>query len=231
MDWLYVWSPRYRFFHEVLSACGRDLSGFTITPVFAEQHLFTPRTDSAHFLTGIPIKLHVIRSYIQENMGKTFFFSDVDLVVFPSFSLQILEPYRSNAITTMREPHPTVKHNIGCLLIQCTPETLAFFERVLTRTRNEMLLDQDAFNEEVASFPGQIGLFDETQMCQSNVASERDPQTLKIVQCLTSETDPTKILVEKALTLSQYVDCQAFRRFLPEPVLQELDAELRSCQS
>lgn len=230
MDWLYVWSPRYRFFHEVLQATTKDLSGFHIQPVFAEQHLFQPIDTTHHFLTGIPIKIHVIVKYIEKNMGKYFFFTDVDLIVLPEFSLEDLEFYKQNDITTMKECHSEVKHNIGCLLIRCCPETLAFFHRILQRIRTETLLDQYAFHLEIPSFQGQIGQFSETQFVQSNMLQEQE-MNYKIVQCLTSETDPTEVLVEKVLTIMSAFDIQQFLPFLPQAVQQVLLTEERVCEA
>lgn len=226
MDWLYVWSPRYQFFHELLSATTRDLSGFHIQPVFAEQKLFTPLDTSGHFLTGIPIKIHVIIKYIERNMGKFFFFTDVDLIVLPEFSVQDLEPYKENDITTMLECHDEVKHNIGCLLVHCNTKTLAFFQRVLQRIRNEKLLDQYAFHLEVPSFEGKIGKFSEKQFAQSNMLQENEDR-YKIVQCLTSESNPTQVLLEKVLTIMSVFDVSAIQTFLPEDVLQILSTEGR----
>jgi hypothetical protein len=234
MDWLYIWSPRYQFFHEVVSSCVKDLSGIQLVPIFAEQHFFTPRSETGHFLTGIPIKLHVIANYIRRHMGSTFIFSDVDLIVFPRFCIEDLAPYHSNEITTLRESPYTLYHNIGFLMIQCTPETLDFFERVLTRTRSENKLDQDVFNEELQSFPGRVGFFDVSGYIQSNSLHEEQADSfdsLRIIQCLTSQSDPTEILAEKAYTMSLFLDLTNFRSYLPEAVLKILDAKLEACEA
>lgn len=224
MDWLYVWSPRYRFFHEFLSATTKDLSGFHMQPIFAEQHLFTPLQSDKHFLTGIPIKIHVIITYIQRNMGKYFFFTDVDIIVLPEFTLQDLEAYKQYDITSMQELHTTIKHNIGCLLIRCCPETLEFFQRVEQRIRSEKLLDQDAFHLEVSTFPGRMGTFSSSEFLQSNMLSE-DSQTYKIIQCLTSESNPTEVLIEKILTIASAYDVTPFLPYLPTDVQEVLRAE------
>jgi hypothetical protein len=224
MDWLYVWSPRYRFFHELLQATTKDLSGFTIQPVFAEQHLFKPvQTSSSHFLAGIPIKIHVIKTYIERNMGTFFFFTDVDLIILPEFQQLDLESYKINDITAMAECHETIKYNIGCLLIHCSPKTLVFFERVLQRIRTDHLLDQDAFHLEAEVFDGKIGVFDKTQFLQSNMLSDTS-DSYKIIQCLTSESDPTEILLEKVLTIMSVFDVSALRQYLPEDVQKLLES-------
>lgn len=230
MDWLYVWSPRYRFFHELMQSSLKDLSGFHIQPVFAEQHLFTRAQGDGHFLTGIPIKIYVIVNYIQRNLGKTFFFTDVDLIVLPEFSRRDLDPYLNKDITCMNEIHAKQPYNIGCLLIRCTPETLAFFQRVLQRIREEKLLDQDAFAQELPSFSGSVAFFDPHAFLQSNMLTE-DGSTYKIIQCLCSEQDSTRLLVEKVLTIASAFDIHLLLQYLPQEVQDILCAEGWVCKS
>ena len=223
MDWLYVWSPRYRFFHEFLFSRIQDLSGFHIRPIFAEQNLFQRRNPTLHFFAGNPIKMYIIANYIKRNLGKTFFFTDVDLVVFPTFSRQDLDAYLENDITCMKEQ----PFNIGCLLIRCNQKTLSFFEGILKRMRNRKtkLLDQDAFLEELTTFEGKLGIFSETEYLQSNMVSETTSQPLKIVQCLTSQNNPTDIILEKVLTISDYIDISPIQHHLPADVLQRINSE------
>lgn len=226
MDWLYVWSPRYRFFHECLFSTIKDLSGIYVKPVFADQHLFTPiQTSCSHFFAGIAIKIHVIRNYIEKNMGKHFFFTDVDLVVLPEFNACDLEPYKQNDITVMKECHPTMKYNIGCMLIHCSAKTLDFFEKVVSRIRTEKLLDQVAFELEAHSFDGSIGLFDSRHFLQSNMVSEAATDC-KIIQCLTSESNSTEIYMEKVITLMSFFDISQVSQYLPDDVKAKLNTEV-----
>ena len=222
MDWLYVWSPRYRFFHECLYATIKDISGFHVNPIFAEQHLFTPvQSSCSHFFAGISIKIHIIRNYIEKNMGKYFFFTDVDLVVLPPFQAIDLEPFKINDITTMPECHETLKYNIGCMLIHCSPKTLAFFDRISSRIRKEKLLDQVVFEQEALSFDGTIGLFDPNEYLQSNMVTELSSHS-KIIQCLTSESNSTEIFLEKLTTIMSFFDISQLEQYLPGDVQQAL---------
>jgi len=194
-----------------------------VNPVFAEQHLFTPiQTSCSHFFAGIAIKLYVIRNYIEKNMGKHFFFTDVDLVVLPEFRREDLDEYKEHDITVMKECHPTMKYNIGCMLIHCSPKTLAFFDRVVQRIREEKLLDQVAFEQEALSFEGSIGLFDSTHFLQSNMVTESSTD-IKIVQCLTSESNSTDIYLEKLSTIMYFFDISQLEKYLPDDVQQALN--------
>ena len=216
MDWLYVWSPRYRFFHEFLYSRIQDLSGFHIQPLFAEQQLFPRKDENLHFFTGNPIKIYAITRYIKKNMGKSFFFTDVDLIVLPTFSREDLDNYVENDITCMKES----PYNIGCLFIQCNQKTLSFFQRVLERIVKTNLLDQDAFVEELPTFEGKLGVFSSEDYVQSNMIS--DCKYPMIIQCLTCQNNPTDILLEKILTISRYIDFSPIQHHLPTDVLERL---------
>jgi hypothetical protein len=233
MDWLYIWSPRYQFFHELLQATTKDCSGLRLQGIFADQHLFTPLDTTSHFLRGIPIKIHVIVNYIRKHIGETFFFSDVDLCVMSSFSASDLDSYKQYDITAMKENHSEIQYNIGCLLIKCTPETLQFFERVSERIRIEKLLDQDVFNQEFSSFSLSIGTFDENAFLQSNVLHDNE-NSFKIIQCLSSNMDKTHALVEKVLSAKVFFDVSDFVKYLPPDVLEilaDLETQERMCES
>lgn len=154
-------------------------------------------------------------------MGKHFFFTDVDLVVLPEFRREDLDAYKEYDITVMKECHPTMKYNIGCMMIYCSPKTLAFFDRVVQRIREEKLLDQVAFEQEALSFDGSIGLFDSNHFLQSNMLTESSTDT-KIVQCLTSESNSTEIFLEKVTTLMSFFDISQVEQYLPEDVQQAL---------
>jgi hypothetical protein len=124
----------------------------------------------------------------------------------------------------MNEIHAKQPYNIGCMLIRCTDETLAFFQRVLQRIQQEKLLDQDAFAQELSSFSGSFGCFHPSQFLQSNMLDEND-SSYKIIQCLSSQDDPTRLLVEKVLTMATAYDITPLLHHLPQDVQDILDTE------
>lgn len=220
MDWLYVWSPRYEFFHEFLYSRIKDIPGFKVSPLFAEQHLFNKVREDAHFLAGISVKIDAIVSYVRQNIGKTFFFTDVDLIVMPSFQVEDLEPYKIFDITTMKEWSDNQSPNIGCLLIRCTEQTLTFFEGVQRRIVCDKVADQDAFIQELPSFPGTTGLFSAKNFLQSHMINrpDIDPYEIKIVQCIIGNQKPTDIIAEKICLIDQFAKIDKFLHYLPSDV-------------
>lgn len=220
MDWLYVWSPRYRFFHEILYLRTKDLPGFKVCPIYAEQHLFDRQHEHGHFLAGIPVKMNVVVNYIRENIGKTFFFTDVDLIVMPSFSTSDLIDYETNDITTMKEWTDSLAPNIGCLLIKCSEKTLTFFEGVQLRILRDKDADQDAFIKELTTFTGSVGCFSTMNFLQSHMLKQPslDPYKIKIVQCIVGQDKPVDIIAEKVCLVSQFMNIDPFQEYLPADV-------------
>lgn len=215
--WYYVWSPRYTFFHFLLFSQIRDLSGFEVHPLFFPQSIFTRKepTDGQHFLTGIGIKIYVLLKNLQTKPGEFVVFSDVDIVCLDKNLAAKFQAYEKYDITCMREALDSNHYNIGCMLVKSTPDTIAFFTKVLERIRVEQRLDQDIFNEEIQSFPGTHGHFDIPAFIQSNMMETlQQEDKYSVIQCLCSATDPDLILVEKIATITNFIDITTFRSHL-----------------
>jgi hypothetical protein len=77
------------------------------------------------------------------------------------------------------------------------------------------------FNEEVYSGDVSVGMFNENEFLQSNMLTENS-ESYKIVQCLTSSTNLTDVLLEKVATIQSAYDISLLIQFLPEDVQQQL---------
>ena len=111
-------------------------------------------------------------------------------------------------------------------MIHCSPKTLAFFDRVLQRIRTEKLLDQVAFELEAPYFEGQIDIFDSSFFLQSNMVTD-SLEHMKIIQCLTSESNSTEIFLEKVATIMNFFDISQIQQYLPHDVKEALDTQTR----
>lgn len=226
--WFYVWSPKYEVFHRLLFSMLHTAPEFDVHPVFMPQSIFERKegVDGNHFLTGIGIKIHVLLEELKKRPGEFIIFSDCDLVVFPDGLSEMLEKHEINDITCMSENADYTEHNIGFMLVKSTPQTIEFMETVLKRILKENLLDQTVFKEEIVHFQGTHGFFPLDRFLQSNMLSEKVLETpLLVLQCLCSEIDPIRILVEKLLTIDFFVDIKDFEQFIPQPVLDILHFE------
>lgn len=223
--WHYVWSPRYSLFHHTLFGQIGKLEGFDVKPVFFEQHIFTRKegADGKHFLTGIGIKIYVLLKNLQANPGKYHVFSDVDILCLKDNLSALLKQYEKNDITCMRERFDTEEYNIGFMFVKSTAGTIELFSRVLERIRAENKLDQDVFNEEIKQFSGSHGHFSIPEFIQSNMMEELcREEDYAIIQCLSSEMNPEKMLIEKIATLTNFFDITALRNHIDSKTEEQL---------
>ena len=228
--WYYVWSDRYRIFHEVLQFGARDISGVSLRPICMPQHIFNRKVEdpTQHFFTGIGIKIHCIVKILQGNKDPYVIFSDVDLMALDKNLASKLKEYESNDITAMAEIVEG-EYNIGFLLLKNTPEVIAFFQKVLQRIMKENKLDQVIFNEEIKSFSGKHGFFDTKHFIQSNMIRKDiwDLGNYSIIQCLSSDHSTTKeVILGKLATIVYFYDIRHLISFVDIETMKELQQHM-----
>ena len=211
-QWFYVWSPRYRIFHEILLNSTADISGIEMKPQFVPQSIFEKKNDGKHFLTGIGIKIHVLIKILESHPDTFVIFSDVDLIVPKKDLAEKLKVYETNDITCMCERKDSKEYNIGFMLVKSTPSVIQFLTRVLQQIRTNNMLDQDAFNEEIKSFEGKHGMFDTKDFIQSNMIRKDiwDSGNYSVIQCLASNSTWTDMISEKLHTIIYFYDIRHF---------------------
>jgi hypothetical protein len=224
--WYYVWSPRYRIFHEVLQFGARDVSGVSLRPLCMPQEIFNLKVNNTtdHFLTGIGIKIYCLLKSLQGLSGEYLIFSDVDLIVPDKDLVSKLKAYEGNDITAMREKKDSDEYNIGFMLIRNTSAVRAFFGNVLQRIHKEVKLDQDIFNEEIKSFSGTHGFFDTKDFIQSNMIRKDiwDAGNYSVIQCLSSEQTPKEVMLGKLATIIYFYNITHLLRFVERDTVKSL---------
>lgn len=225
--WFYVWSPRYRIFHEVLQFGARDISGVAVKPIFIPQSYFERKVEdtSQHFFTGIGIKMYcLLKSAESLPADSHFIFSDADLIL-PEKDLAVkLKSYEINDITAMREKKGEDTYNIGFLLVKNTPEVRQFFWKVLQRIQKEVKLDQDIFNEEIKEFKGTHGFFDIKDFIQSSMIRKDiwDSGNYSVIQCLSSASSYKEAMLGKLATVIYYYNITPLFQYVDKQILKEL---------
>jgi hypothetical protein len=226
--WYYVWSPKYRIFHEILKFGASDISGVALCPIGVPQNIFDRKTDLSdnHFLTGIGIKIYTLIKSLQLHPEQHIIFSDADLIILEKNLPAKLKAYEINDITAMHEKKDTNDYNIGFMLIKSTPAVIKFFETVLKRIHTEMKLDQDVFNEEIQSFNGTHGFFDTKDFIQSSMIRRDiwDTGNYSVIQCLSAITDTHQAILGKLATIIYFYNIKPLLHYIEKDVFEELKA-------
>jgi hypothetical protein len=224
--WYYVWSPRYRIFHEVLQFAVNDISGVSVRPLCMPQNIFDRKIEDAsrHFLTGIGIKIYCLLKTLQTHTDEYIIFSDVDLIVPDKKLSEKLKVYETNDITAMREKKDGDEYNIGFMLIKNTPAVKEFFQTVLQRIQKEQQLDQDIFNQEIKQFRGTHGFFDVKDFIQSNMIRKDiwDSGNYSVIQCLSSEQTSKEVMLGKLATIIYFYNITHLLQFVDRDIIKSL---------
>jgi hypothetical protein len=215
MHWLYIWSPKFQLFHELLFPRLLDCSGIEPRPVFFPQSFFEQKDPNAvHYFQGNAIKIRLLLSALKKHPGEIVMVTDVDLVIAQTDGLyEYLESYSKNDMTFMSE---WGKYNIGMMMIRSKPETIAFFESMIDPIEKGGAHDQTLLNEMIASYTGPHGAFSLPEVVLSNMVKPEDYDKYKIIQCITSLHGYENLMFERLITVSFFFDLTPYRHLIPK---------------
>ena len=154
LAWFYFYTPDYAFWHQTLAT---SLSNdFHVYPIPIEN--FNLNEKQGHHFKGVPIKIGLVISAIQSNLGKSIIFSDCtwsinknNLTTFQNLVSSLDKKYDF----VFADNHNGQEVNIGLILIHCNDRTLAFWQSI----RDEFLpdcWDQQMVNQKLGLYESAI---------------------------------------------------------------------------
>ena len=166
MKWFYIWSLKYRHFHEYLQeVIPRDF--FEVVPIHIPQEVFDTQLYKAgkdHPWCGCNIKLEVILDILRNKVapGEMFVFTDVDIFVLPDSCIRDL----MNMYNSMKDVHIVFSAEydsiqIGSMCIRNSPLILEYFENVYAEcVADPEKLDTTVIIHKLKTFKGEWKVFD-----------------------------------------------------------------------
>ena len=190
LEWFYVYSQRYEALHHMLQDSIKD-PRFNVKPLFVDQSEFTKTTyreGTTHFLAGCFIKQEVVLHILKKLPLNTYFlFTDVDCVITKEAGLyDFFKGYMDKEIDMAYMWEGSSSSNIGVSLLRVNEKTIAFYESVLKKSReNPTMVDQNIIVSLLPEFRGQVAHFDKSVLCLSNYYAETEPKSgILLVQVL-----------------------------------------------
>jgi hypothetical protein len=163
---------------------------FNVVPLFVDQSEFNKTTydkNKSHFLSGCFIKQEIILHILKKLPINTYFlFTDVDFVVLKESGLyEFFQSYMNRGVD-MAYMWEGEKCNVGFALLRANEATIAYFEAVVKKGReNSNLNDLDVMFPLFSEFPGSIEILDKKILCLSNYYNETEPKShIAMVQIL-----------------------------------------------
>ena len=211
--WYYAWSPAYEIFHRIMISTINDISGIKLMPVFFPQSFFE-KSHEGHAFNGITLKMELLLNVLRKNPGKYSIVSDADLIIYGDSSfVEYLDKYTTKDMVFMHENTYSNDVNIGICMIKSSDKTIAFFEKVIQRIKNENGHDQTIVNEELPFFPGTYELFSIPEVIQSNMEEIVENKFI-ICQALSSFSNKDEAMIEKLQTILQFIDLSDVKHLL-----------------
>lgn len=181
LDWYYVHSPRYEFFHTIL--CEKiDKAFFNLHPLFIDQSVFDEhlyKHNSEHFFSRITVKIDKIIEIIKERLSlhntAPFMFTDCDILVtqYASRTLPFCTKYDEVDIIFQREYLTNAEVNPGCMMIRPTAVVLDFWIAVRNDIIEKNTMEMDSINAILSSGQNKVKytFFSTRDVCSSHTIS------------------------------------------------------------
>lgn len=218
IPWYYMWSDKYRFFHELFQHTMKE--PFDVRPIYIEQEIFDKGLDGAkgHVWNNCLIKVDQIIAALESAEHPYILFTDVDLVVARQDIYEKLQSHidARHSMVFLQEGHQL---NIGFMLFMVCKEVVDFWKTIRARVVAKGGLDQAYVNEEIRTWPLPWGVFDKQFTC-SNTWDRVTPFSVlqPLSSCLGKESD----FAEKVFCASLFLDVTPFLHHVPQNILPHI---------
>ena len=177
LDWFYIYSPRYEFFHNELCTT-IDRNHFTPYPFYVDQFIFDEhlyKHEGEHFFSRITVKINTIIAILEERLARNnltaFIFTDCDILVtkYASRTLPFHVNFKEVDILFQREHLTTAEVNPGCMMISPSIKVLDFFKAVRDDILQNNTMEMDSINKFLRSGQNKVKytFFSTRDVCSS----------------------------------------------------------------
>lgn len=217
IDWYYVYSPRYEFFHSLL--CEKiDTTIFTPQPLFVDQSVFDQhlyKHEAEHFFSRITVKIDKIIDIIEERLSlqntKPFIFTDCDVLItkYASRTLPYYSKFEEVDILFQREYLTNSEVNPGCMMIRSTDTVLTFWKRVRNDIIRNNTMEMDSINTLLSSGQNKVKytFFSTRDVCSSHTITHQTFSVYHILSsCISADEDMKNKLIEAKRLMKELSD-------------------------
>jgi len=221
ISWYYMWSDKYRIFHELLQETMKEPE-FTLSPIYIEQSVFDMelyKDTTKHAWDSSLIKVNSILDSLNNESGSYLLFTDIDIVIKPTVYKNIKQYMDDGQTIVFLEEGNHL--NIGFMLMKVCPEVVDFWTSVKNNILHTPGLDQDYVNSLIKLYKGKWTKFHNQQFTCSNTWDQTTEfsilQTLS--SCLGKEFD----FAEKIFSVAQFIDINKHMQYVPQNIIPYIE--------
>jgi hypothetical protein len=218
IPWYYMWSDRYRFFHEIFTDTMKQPE-FSVRPIYLDQSVFdsTLHRGGSHTWSNSTLKVDKLIEVLESSEVPYVLFTDIDIIC-----------SSKEDIFSKLTPHMEARHsmvflqegstlNIGFMLLMVCKEVIDFWKGIRDMVKTGGL-DQDYVNQAIKTYSLPWGKFDRKFTC-SNLW---DGSPFAVLQTLSSSLGKEMDLAEKIYGFSVFIDVNPYLQYIPPTTLPYL---------
>ena len=217
VPWYYMWSERYRFFHELFNNTMKEPE-FIVNPIHIDQSFFDKnlhQTEGAHAWNGCALKIDLLIERLEQSSHPYILFTDIDII--PKNNIyKNLKPHMDNDedMVFLQEGDQL---NIGFILLKVSKDVIDFWKLVKSKMVECPGHDQKYVNDLINTYTGKWAMFDQQIFTCSNIWD--GTTEFSIMQPLTSGLGKEFDFAEKIFNTAQHLDVQDYMHYVPEDII------------
>lgn len=213
LSWYYMWSTKYRFFHEILQASMNEPE-FKLEPIYIDQSFFDNalyKKEGQHSWSGCALKVNLLIERLESSTDSYIIFSDVDLIIKPGVYTTIQRHIDNEDTMAFIKEGDSV--NIGFCLVKVCNETIQFWKQIKSIIDTSGGHDQSHVNTLLKEYTGKWSTFNAKEFALSNTYDGSEFYVLQVLSsCLSKELD----FAEKIFSTAQHMNIQPYMQYVEQ---------------
>jgi len=217
IEWYYIWSDKYRFFHEILKDTVKEPE-FVINPIYIDQSYFDKnlyQVEGKHSWNGCSLKIDLLIERLRLAKTDYILFTDVDLIPKENIYKNLKQYIDNNQTQVFLQEGNHL--NIGFILLKVCPEVIEFWESIKLKMVELPDHDQKYVNECIHKYKMKWTFFDTQIFTCSNIWNGTTEFSIMqpLSSCLGKEFD----FAEKIFVTAQHINLESYMKYVPENII------------
>jgi hypothetical protein len=217
IEWYYIWSDKYRFFHEILKDTVKE-SEFVMKPIYIDQAYFDKnlyQAEGKHSWNGCSLKIDLLIERLKLAKTEYILFTDADLIPKKNIYKNLEKYINDNQTQVFLQEGQHL--NIGFILLKVCPEVIEFWESIKLKMSETPAHDQQYVNELIKDYKDKWTIFDPQVFTCSNIWNGVIEFSIMqpLSSCLGKEFD----FAEKIFVTAQHIHVEPYMKYVPENII------------
>ena len=217
VPWYYMWSEKYRFFHELFNNTMKE-PDFIVNPIHIDQSFFDKnlhQTEGTHAWNGCTLKIDLLIERLETSSHPYILFTDIDIIAKNNIYNNLKRHIDNDEDMVFLQEGGHL--NIGFILLKVCKEVIDFWKLVKSKMLETPGHDQQYVNDLINTYRGKWAKFDPNIFACYNTWD--GITEFSIMQPLTSGLGKELDFAEKIFYSAQFIEIQEYMKYVPEDII------------